>query len=495
MTRFRFAIAPLALGLLVSACSTEHVVAPGAVLSAASTASVTSDATPQGTVDAVAPYAVYFAPGKGNAVLAQAAAAGATVNFLNDRFGFAMITGLDASSASSLRAVSGVDEVALDELVDIGVDANPTAVSSDEVIASPEAPNTAAFYARQWHMRAIGAQHAWAAGKLGSASVTVAVIDGGIGYTVPDLAGRVDLARSASFLPIETSFIASIFPTAHPIADLQYHGTHVAATIASNGIVGAGVTSRTTLIGAKVCYGVTLANSAGQIVTRAGSCSGTAILAGIAHAIDNGANVVNMSLGGAFTKRGSKGYHSSINRLFNAAKNSGVVMVVAAGNDGSDLDRHELPDANGNPVRYPSLFKTYCDAPHVICVSATGPTAGATNGPWTDVDALAGYSNYGRSAITVAAPGGNAQPVWAACSRFSLAIPQCRTGNFIVGISGTSMASPHVAGLAALIAADGVTSPSQIRSLLIRGADDLGQPGKDPAYGHGRINVAGTIGM
>jgi subtilisin family serine protease len=121
-----------------------------------------------------------------------------------------------------------------------------------------------------------------------------------------------------------------------------------------------------------------------------------------------------------------------------------------------------------------------------------------------NVDALAPYSNFGRSAISVAAPGGAAAPVWAACSGFSLAIPVCQarfynptTGafsGFIVGVSGTSMASPHAAGVAALIASDGTTSPSQIAARLSQTADDLGQPGNDPAYGKGRINAARAVG-
>lgn len=70
-------------------------------------------------------------------------------------------------------------------------------------------------------------------------------------------------------------------------------------------------------------------------------------------------------------------------------------------------------------------------------MSATGPTARETvNGPFTNVDAQAGYTNFGRSAIDVAAPGGNTgSPVYANCSQTSLAIPVCRTGNFILGLS------------------------------------------------------------
>lgn len=483
----RFAAA--LLGLAAVGCADSLVVPTASVSSRA--ASLVAEESYE-VAAAGAAYAVYFKPGRAAAVESAAAASGGTVEILNDRFGFALVRGLDGVQADGLRAVSGVEGVALDEQVAINLPGSLE--TADAAFESAEAPNTAAFYARQWHMQVIDAQAAWSAGKLGSSDVTVAVIDGGLDWTHPDLAGRVDLSRSASFLPLEDGIVAQVFPGAHPVADLQYHGTHVGATIASNGIVGAGVSSRTTLVGIKVCYGVNI-NSGGVQVARAGSCSGTAILAGIAHAIEIGADVANMSLGGAFLKSGAKGYGAVLNRIFNAANQAGVTMVVAAGNNGSDLDRHELPGSDGSPISYPSLFKTYCDAPNVVCVSATGPTAGALNGPWENIDALAPYSNYGLSVITVAAPGGAFRPVWAACSKFSLAIPQCRTGNFILGINGTSMATPHVSGLAALLAADGVTQPSQVRARLRFGAVDLGQPGRDALYGAGRISVPGSLGL
>ena len=481
---------PVLAALALAACQ-EAPVGPQAALFGAR-ASMTDGETVE-VADAALPHLVHFKPGRGDAVRMAASAVGGTVESLNDRFGFAVVTGLDGESdLAALRGVNGVLDVALDEVV--SMDLPTTVETADADLESPTAPNTAAFYARQWHMQVVDAASAWSAGKLGSSSVTVAVIDGGVDWTHPDLAGRVDLARSVSFLPIETSVVNTLYPGAHPVADLQYHGTHVAATIASNGIVGAGVTSQTTIVGIKACYGVNI-TSGGVLVARAGSCSGAAILSGLAHAIETGADVVNMSLGGAFLKRGSKGYVSTLNRVFNAASQAGITVVVAAGNNGSDLDRHQLPDADGNPVDYPSLFKTYCDAPHVLCVSATGPTAGDLNGPWTNIDALAGYSNYGRSVISVAAPGGNFRPVWAACSKFSRAVPQCRTGNFILGISGTSMATPHVAGLAALLNAEGITQPSQVRARIRQGAVDLGEPGHDAQYGAGRISVRGSLGL
>jgi subtilisin family serine protease len=230
------------------------------------------------------------------------------------------------------------------------------------------------------------------------------------------------------------------------------------------------------------------------------------------HAADIGAEVANMSLGGGFNKRilgraGFPGFNALINRTVNEVRRGGTLLVVSAGNEARDLDHDQ------------DFYKTYCSSPTALCVSATGPTAQVSvNGPWTNVDALASYSNFGRSAIDVAAPGGNVSAVWQLCSSFTMiwqvtggfsvgrgdpALPAAgrfcprTTVNSVstVGTSGTSMASPHVAGLAALVAASGVTSPAQIKAALLQGADDLGEPGTDAAYGKGRINVVRTLGL
>lgn len=397
---------------------------------------------------------------------------GGSVLFFHEA-GFAVVGGLTEESAQELGRQNYVKNLQQDVLLEFDpVIQETAAIEAGTLPESPSDPSSAARFAWQWNMRAIDADDAWAIGELGSSDVTVAILDTGIDYTYPDLYGRVDLSRSASFVPEDDVYVDFYFPGKHPVTDLHYHGTHVAATVASNAYVAAGVTSETTLIGVKVCSAVL------------GYCPGSSIIMGFLHAVDNDADVINMSLGGTFDKAEEHGLVGEINKLFNHARSEGVTVVVSAGNDAADLDHDG------------SSYKTYCDTPSTICVSATGPSSAEDIyvGPWYGIDDPATYTNYGRSAINVAAPGGNTGGyVWAACSQTSLVIPGCQTGVYVVGLGGTSMASPHVSGLAALLVEDIGRRPGRIKTLIQQTAEDLGQPGTDPFYGKGRINVFDAV--
>lgn len=408
----------------------------------------------------------------------EVAALGGTVRFQHKIL--ALVDGLDSEAAVRLGTVGGVSLVEQDTEFALDVTAGeiePTFATPD----SPSNPTLAGRYAWQWNMRAIGADIAWAAGYRGSPAVRVAILDTGIdrfGANHIDLAGRIDYASGAQFMLDDPIVIGMGYPV-YPTDDLHFHGTHVAATVASNAYAAAGVTSGVTVIPVKV-LGLRLGPNG-----WGGSGTLGAVLAGVLHAADVDADVANMSLGGGFAKAANGRYLGLINSTFNYAHRKGLLVVVSAGNESIDLDH------DGN------FYKTYCSSPNTVCVSATGPATSADrSGPWSDVDALASYSNYGRSAINVAAPGGDSGGfVWAACSRASL-LYGCSGGNFLLGSAGTSMASPHVSGLAALIVEKiGRNKPAQVKAILEQSADDLGQPGTDPAYGKGRINVPRALGL
>ena len=460
-----------ALTVVLSACS-DAPVQPTAARIPAVNAAVQAAATDRSIVEFNGPVRKDFRQ--------TVASLGGSVDFVADGAGFAGVSGLSVNARATLRRSTGVAAVYDDILVQLSRGQPGGEIPGDVSALSPSNPAAAAlFNALQWNMRAISAPAAWAAGNLGSPNVTAAILDSGIDYDNLDMNGLVDLSRSVSFVPTDDAILTALFPTRNKLDDLGGHGTLVASQVSSNAVVFAGVGSRTRLMGIKV-LGAT------------GSGSFGALFAGLVWAADHGADVANMSIGvtGGIDKSTAGLLVGLTNRVFNYAHRAGMVVVVSAGNDALDLD------GDGRN------FSAFCEAPHVICVSATGPTSGTPfGGPWGNVDAPADYSDFGKQDVTVAAPGGSANGfVSALCARHFLQVVgnsatfPCISGTFILGGAGTSNSAPHVTGLVAqLIAKYGKGQPAQIKQLLLNGVDDLGAPGKDPFYGAGRINVAKAL--
>ena len=468
----RLTVLPLAATMVALAACSDSPVQPSPARAASATAAV-SAARPNRMV-------VEFNGGVRDDFAARVTALGGTVNFVADGAGFAGVSGLTADAAASLGRQSGISAVYDDVPVQLGASTRGNdMLAANASVTSIANPATAVGFAFQWNMRAINAPAAWAAGHLGSPNVTAAILDTGIDYDSYDMNSMVDLARSKSFVPSDDALLGAFFPARNKIDDLNGHGTNVSTQVSSNATVFAGVNSRTRLIGVKI-FGFD------------GSGSVAAILAGIVWAADHGADVANLSFGipGGVDKAGNGRFLGLTNRVFNYANRAGMVVVVAAGNDGENLDN------NGRS------FSAYCEAGHVICVSATGPTASGNpfSGPFANVDAPADYSNTGLKSIAVSAPGGTAAGlVSSVCARHLLAV----SGSSIVfpcdlppgfffalGAAGTSEAAPHVTGVVAqLIAKYGAKNPTKIKQLLLNGVDDLGPPGPDAAYGAGRVNL------
>lgn len=404
---------------------------------------------------------------------------GGSVEATLDPIGVATVTGFTEAAAVALAGDKGVAYVEPDVMMTLPDDAGEAAgETGSEALAPADAtalPTSAQFYARQWNMRAVFADRAWDAGHLGSRDVVVAILDTGIDYLHPDLEGLVDLERSKSFVPEQPP---ARYAGRLPISDFHQHGTFVASIVASNAKFVAGVNRYVTLLAVKIADS-TNRSSAGRM------------LSGIMYAADQAADVINLSGGIQRDKSLNPGIVAAFERAVSYAFRKGALLVALPFNDAADLDH------NGDLVRMP------CETATTVCASATAPTAAAgVNGPWENVDAFAPYSGFGRSAVDVAAPGGAGAPnrnVWLSCTTTptqTTGRPDCRAGRPIADSRGTSFATPHVAGLAALLVAQlGHGNPALIRARILQSADDLGEPGLDPFYGHGRINIARALGV
>src|SRR6266487_195321 len=242
---------------------------------------------------------------------AQVAALGGKVLWVSPGSGLAAVSGLQGSAATTLAGAKGIQGVDGDALIALDVPRLATDATADgSGVASNAAPAAAVRYPRQWNMRAVQADVAWAHGFRGSSSVSVFMLDSGIDPHHADTEGRVDPTRSVDLLGTfdaqavvngdtvivpftEADTVQKYFRGHEVYTDLFFHGTHTAATVSSNAVRAAGITSMTTLVAVKVC---------GYI----NDCPFSSILNGVIYAANGGADVVNMSLGGAFTKAGHR---------------------------------------------------------------------------------------------------------------------------------------------------------------------------------------------
>ena len=403
------------------------------------------------------------------------AARGGNVVSVQPEIGLVQTAGLTDADASRLAKGQGL--VARDfegqwvpsaneALFSQSLDAAAESVAAAMDVFSARPPQGAVFLPQQWNMFQIHAPEAWAS-HTGIPSVRVAILDSGLDPDHLDQRGLIDVAASRAF-------IASTDTVNHPPAwvDDHYHGTYVGGQVTSNNFGAAGVAPNVTLIAVKVLN----QNGSGPI---------GAAIAGIVHATNVGAQVINMSLGITLPKHDPNAnlIKTFMTRAVNYAKSHGALVVSASGNEGRDLQH-----ANA----YISLP---CEAGVQICVSATAPN-----------NTFASYSNYGTNAISVAAPGGGDPPatwVLGLCSSHTMhpELAPCRItpplpfGVQYITAAGTSAAAPHVSGLAALLDSQfgGTLNASQLITLIEQNADDLGKPGSDPFFGKGQINVFRTL--
>jgi serine protease len=285
-------------------------------------------------------------------------------------------------------------------------------------------------FAKQWHLKAVGAPAAWDTTR--GAGVTVAVIDTGIA-PVDDLDPERIVAGH--------NFLTG----GDDARDDHFHGTHVAGTIAQstgNGVGVAGMAPLARLMPLKV-------------LGADGSGTSVGIADAIRWAADHGARVLNLSLGG-----GSRS--ANMANAVAYARRKGCVVVCAAGNSGS------------RGVHYPAAYRG------ALAVSAVGPQG-----------LLAPYSSFGPE-VRIAAPGGDKSQGEEAGVLQETIDPADRSGKGVYRwLQGTSMATPHVAGAAALIASLGVTDPGAIERLIASSAN--GHALDKERYGAGLLDAAGAV--
>jgi serine protease len=390
--------------------------------------------------------------------------------------------------------------------LDAGVDAERVAArlsaqpdvdyAQARYLARPHYVPNDPFYSRQWNFPAIDMERAWDINPGATSSITVAVLDSGVAYangilqynavswrfgpvTFPAL-GRVtvpfaaapDLADSGRFVAPRDFIWGDQMPF-----DLEGHGTHVAGTIGqltNNNVGVAGMAFNVRIMPVKVLDGPWDEAFGSPFVG-----TDDTVARGIRYAVDNGAKVLNMSIG----RNGAPA--PVVEDAVRYAVSRGAFVVVSGGNDFLE----------GSPPERYAEFAPRIDG--MVAVAAVGR------------DKLhAGYSSVGAQ-IELAAPGGDfsrggtmagilQQTYDPALVETYLGSPsQYRAPRFDAFVylyaSGTSMAAPHVSGFAAMLMQQGITSPAAIEAVMKQFATDLGAAGRDDEYGYGLINPRAAL--
>lgn len=305
-------------------------------------------------------------------------------------------------------------------------------------------------WSSQWGPVKIQAPDAWNF-TLGNSSLTVAIIDTGVDFTHEDLSGNMwrnsaEDGGSAGVDDDSNGYIDDLYGwnfvnnTKYVMDDNDrdfndnpaniYHGTHV------SGIVGAVINNTLGIAGLAQVKIMAL-----KALARNGTGQWPWLASSIQYAYENGADIISMSLGGSWSP-------NSVRDQCQNAWDNGTLLVAASGNDGS------------SGIDYPGRYDT------VISVGATNSS-----------DARAGFSNYGNE-LELTAPGVN---IWS-CRR--------TPAPYYQSLQGTSQATPHVAGVAALMFSKYPSYTNmQVRLILRNSSVDLGDPGWDQYYGYGRVNA------
>ncbi|MBN2168895.1 MAG: S8 family serine peptidase [Actinobacteria bacterium] len=307
-------------------------------------------------------------------------------------------------------------------------------------------PDDPDYATEQWNLKSfaqggINMPDAWPI-ETGDTSTVVAILDTGVAYRNGGGYSKANDLSSATFAAAPGYDFAN--NDSYPDDD-NGHGTHVCGTVAqttNNNYLVAGVAPGCSVMPVKV-------------LDQHGSGLDSWVIDGLEYAADHGADVINMSLSGPDD---SEALEEAVDYAFN----NGVVVCASSGNNHSSI------------VEYPAGYSS------CVAVGATGPDK---TKPF--------YSNYG-DALDVVAPGGSSPSViW---QETFATTEDPYSGFALVGMSGTSMACPHFAGVAGLVkSAHPAWNAAQVRSAVISSCNDLGQAGWDRMYGWGLVDAKAAL--
>ncbi|TQJ87167.1 S8 family serine peptidase [Streptomyces sp. SLBN-31] len=480
------------------AMATALAFLPNITASAAEAAPTATATTTAGDATSLS-YVVNVRPGHGPSARVKKAIAEAdgTIVTSYDQIGVIVVHSSNADFAKILRAVPGVESAGntrnaplpAQSTDDMGT---PKVLSAREVAAAQAADGQDPLEPQQWDLAAIKADKAHEV-SLGSPKVTVAVIDTGVDDTHPDIAPNFDRAASVNCVAGKPDTADGAW---RPSASESPHGTHVAGEIAAakNGVGMTGVAP-----GVKVA-GIKVANPDGYFYTEAVVC-------GFVWAAEHGVDVTNNSYYtdpwyfNCTDDPDQKALVDAVTRASRYAEKRGAVNVAAAGNENYDLAADTITDPvspnDGTPsdrvIDPTKCFDIPTQLPGVVTVAATGAKGLKSS-----------FSNHGLGVIDVAAPGGDS-------TRYQTPAPPATSG-LILGtlpggkwgyMAGTSMASPHVAAVAALIKSTHPhATPALVKALLYAEADatpctdpyDIDGDGKVDAVCEGTKNRNGFYG-
>ena len=359
-------------------------------------------------------------------------------------------------------------------------------------------PNDPGFIDRQWNLHALDMPRTWDINAGGNDTVVVAVVDTGItsitrSYTFQTWNGRAIQNVNVPFSinpDIKSARIVSARDFVFwdgPVVDMEGHGTHVASTIGeetNNGMAEAGIAYRVKLMPVKVCIGywefqfvMAASGYRGFLPPEIGGCPTSEIADGIRYAADRGAKVINLSLGGPSPA-------SVVRDAIEYAVGKGAFVAIAMGNAFED----------DNPIEYPAAYAAEMDG--VMSVGAVGPSLQrsfySNTGPHLEISAPGGddrdggsYGMIWQSTISSA----DSTPIRVVAPRFDRYVESA--------YEGTSMASPHVAGAAALLISQGVSNPAAVEKTLKKTARPLGAPDgasqRNDEYGYGLVQPRSAL--